>query len=183
MFLGYTTSPGGKFHGEYVAAPIDDILSGKGKIRTIRTRDIRFPDEINFPIKAVLNLRRAVQHLKDMPEFSVGQLEKLTIEFGMTVDPTEDEEISFIPEPVEEVELTERSRSSKPSKATDVFALNGAAEVEGEYPEEPESTLEAEAAPEGVQASTGSEPISTTSFGVPKKLYIRRNVELRELGY
>ena len=159
------------------------MLDGRSRVRIIRTRDIRFPDEIIFPIRSVLNLRRAVQHLKDRPEYSVGHLDKMTIEFGMTTDPLEEEDVPMIEEAPDEIELTERTTNSKPSPPARVFSP--LVEGEGEYPDDSVSTpQDVPTTGDVVSASTEKEVVLTTEEPpIPKRFYIRRNVELKEFGY
>jgi hypothetical protein len=134
LFLGYSTGPGGQFHGEYLATPLDDFLLAKNKIRILKTRDIRFPPELCFPLRLVLNHRRAITHERHHKKTTLTEVEKRAINFGIEEFPTEVEEIA---EQTQVEELTERDVTSKPSKPTKVFETplaESAHDSGGEHP-------------------------------------------------
>ena len=47
-FLGWELAPGGVWHGDYVVADLDDLVSGKRHVRIYIVKELNDPDEIVF---------------------------------------------------------------------------------------------------------------------------------------
>ena len=50
-FLGWELAPGGVWHGDYIVADLDDLVSGKRHVRVYTVKEIVDPDKIVFPLQ------------------------------------------------------------------------------------------------------------------------------------
>ena len=58
-FLGWELAPGGVWHGDYIVADLDDLVSGKKHVRVYVVKELVDPDEIIFPLQGVPDVRKS----------------------------------------------------------------------------------------------------------------------------
>ncbi len=73
VFLGWHLSPGGKWHGDYIVAALQDFLNKKKRVRVYQVKEVVQPDAITFPLKASQAQLEAASPEEDEIEFGDGE--------------------------------------------------------------------------------------------------------------
>ena len=56
---GGNLPPGGVWHGDYIVADLDDLVSGKQRVRIYTVKELVDPDKIIFPLQGLPDIKQS----------------------------------------------------------------------------------------------------------------------------